>query len=694
MNFLAPLFLAGAAAVALPILLHLIRRTEREKTPFSSLMFLQPTPPQMTKRSRLENILLLILRCLVLLLVAFAFGRPYLQKAIAPPMQKTERVRTVVLVDTSASLRRDDLWAQAKTRAAAALREAGPADEVALIAFDRQPRVLVDFTRWTSGASGERANLAATTLEAESPSWSSTLLGAAMLRGVELLEEKAEAQLRKRLVVVSDFQDGAKLDGLQGYEWPKGVEVRLDQINARTPGNASLQLGAELASGTGTTDGSLKVRVNNSADARKDQFRLQRSDGGPGAEAYVPSGQSRVITLAAGTNALAGTNGLRLSIAGDDQAFDNTLFIQTRQQDKVRVLFLGNDDPKDSAGLSYYLGRAFPETRTRKVELGLRPSATPLTAADFKDTALVVGNTKLNAEQAAWTKQALAAGVTVLLALPDSESTASLATILGGTAPAAADLTASYSLFGKIDFQHPLFAPFADPRFSDFTRIHFWRARQLLTNSLPGARVVAAYDSGDPALLEIPAGRASLFVLTSTWTPTDSQLALSSKFVPLLSGLLDYGRARQSVARQFFIGDAVPLPTNGVTGALSVVRPDGKRETLPAGSAQFAATTEPGFYKVEGLPEPLAFAVNLAPEESRTAPMPADALANLGVPVKVGPTTLAAVAPKDPAATLMTAAVELEGRQKLWRWALMAALGFVLIETWLAGRLSFGGKAA
>ena len=145
MNFLAPLFLAGAAAVALPILLHLIRRTEREKTAFSSLMFLQPTPPQMTKRSRLENLFLLLLRCLVLALIAFAFSRPYLQQAIAPPVQKTERVRTVVLLDTSASLRRDDLWAQAKQRAASVLRAAGAADEVALVAFDRQPRVLIDF---------------------------------------------------------------------------------------------------------------------------------------------------------------------------------------------------------------------------------------------------------------------------------------------------------------------------------------------------------------------------------------------------------------------------------------------------------------------------------------------------------------------------------------------------------------------
>ena len=86
--------------------------------------------------------------------------------------------------------------------------------------------------------------------------------------------------------------------------------------------------------------------------------------------------------------------------------------------------------------------------------------------------------------------------------------------------------------------------------------------------------------------------------------------------------------------------------------------------------------------------------MNLSPDESRTAPMAADALSNLGVPVKLLPTTLAAAPKVDPAATLMTAANELEGRQKLWRWVLLAALGIVLVETWLAGRLSFGAKTA
>src|SRR2546422_9429177 len=34
-------------------------------------------------------------------------------------------------------------------------------------------------------------------------------------------------------------------------------------------------------------------------------------------------------------------------------------------------------------------------------------------------------------------------------------------------------------------------SPFADPRFSDFTKIHFWKHRQLQTDRLPGARILA-----------------------------------------------------------------------------------------------------------------------------------------------------------------------------------------------------------
>ena len=76
MSFLAPLFLLGGLAIALPVLFHLVRRSSREKLVFSSHMFLKPSPPRMTRRKRLENIFLLLLRCLAVCILAVGFARP------------------------------------------------------------------------------------------------------------------------------------------------------------------------------------------------------------------------------------------------------------------------------------------------------------------------------------------------------------------------------------------------------------------------------------------------------------------------------------------------------------------------------------------------------------------------------------------------------------------------------------------
>src|SRR6266568_402696 len=104
MNFLAPLFLLGGLAVALPVIFHLIRRTTRERKSFSSLMFLMPSPPRLTRRSRLEHLLLLLLRCGVLCLLALGFARPFIKKAV-PPAPPSAARRLLLLVDTSASMR-------------------------------------------------------------------------------------------------------------------------------------------------------------------------------------------------------------------------------------------------------------------------------------------------------------------------------------------------------------------------------------------------------------------------------------------------------------------------------------------------------------------------------------------------------------------------------------------------------------
>ena len=55
MSFLAPLFAVGLAALAIPILVHLVHKERKETTPFPSLMFLLRTPYQHSRRQRIRD---------------------------------------------------------------------------------------------------------------------------------------------------------------------------------------------------------------------------------------------------------------------------------------------------------------------------------------------------------------------------------------------------------------------------------------------------------------------------------------------------------------------------------------------------------------------------------------------------------------------------------------------------------------
>ncbi|MCO6456432.1 MAG: BatA domain-containing protein, partial [Pirellulaceae bacterium] len=142
MSLLAPLYALGVLAIGLPLLFHLIQRRPKGQLPFSSLMFLTASPPRIAKRSKLDNILLLLLRALALILLAVAFARPFL-RSLADLQLDTPSRRLVLLIDTSASMRRDDLWQQAQNEAQRVLDDIRPTDRVALVAFDSAHRTLV-----------------------------------------------------------------------------------------------------------------------------------------------------------------------------------------------------------------------------------------------------------------------------------------------------------------------------------------------------------------------------------------------------------------------------------------------------------------------------------------------------------------------------------------------------------------------
>jgi hypothetical protein len=698
-SFLAPLFLLGALAVALPILFHLIRRTTRDRVPFSSLMFLQTTPPRVTRRSRLENVLLLLLRCLILSLLALGFARPFVQRLAHAGLGSSAASRVILLVDSSASMRRSGLWAEAQTKVQETLKKIAPEDQVALFTFDREVHRLVTFEQWATWSAGDRAALAIRRLASTTPGWADTHLGSALVAAAESFEESARQEQpggARRIVLVSDLAEGSRLDQLQGYEWPRGIELTVEPLKSKRPTNAGLQRVTDRdETEKPAPDVPVRVRVSNSTDARREQFQIGWSppDGkgflGAPVDIYVPPGQSRVATAPKPVG-----ESDHLVLGGDDEDFDNMVFVVPPKAEHVSVLFTGTDLEKDPAQALYYLQRAFQETRRQLVQVVAPGADLALSTNDLADAPFMVLTDPVPNDRLRAAQQFLQQGKTLLFVMKSPAAAAPISTLVGAGAVGAEEAAADrYALLARIDFEHPLFAPFADPRFSDFTKIHFWKHRRIATNSLPGARVLARFDSGDPALLQVPVGQGTLLLLTSGWHPADSQLALSSKFVPLLYSMLEMSGGLKSRRAPYVVGDPVSLPAGLAKGApkLSVRKPDGAITDLPAGELTFAQTDQPGIYTVTPGQPPFRFAVNLAPEESKTAPLPLEELERLGVPLRIQ-SALAAKQASEREALLRAA--ELENRQKLWRWLLVAALLVLLVETWLAGWVTQRSTAA
>ena len=100
MGFLSPLFLVGALAAAVPIVLHLLKREPETRVRFAAVRLLRRAPVEHADRRHLRELLLLALRVAALLLLALAFARPFFS---AGAQAGAARV-TVVALDTSLSM--------------------------------------------------------------------------------------------------------------------------------------------------------------------------------------------------------------------------------------------------------------------------------------------------------------------------------------------------------------------------------------------------------------------------------------------------------------------------------------------------------------------------------------------------------------------------------------------------------------
>ena len=243
------------------------------------------------------------------------------------------------------------------------------------------------------------------------------------------------------------------------------------------------------------------------------------------------------------------------------------------------------------------------------------------------------------------------------------------------------EVATGYAMLSQIDFTHPLFVPFADPRFSDFTKIHFWKHRPVTLKTPSTTRVIARFDNGEPALLDRSVGAGRVLALTSGWHPEDSQLALSSKFVPMIGALLELACGGTEVAESVAVHQPVTLPAKKQDEPIVVTTSAGREVRLDAGVSTFTETDQPGIYRAKVGSTESRFAVNLSSTESNTAPLNLEQLEQRGVRFGTDLTRAQRIDRER-----QQRDTELESRQKVWRWLIVAALATLILETWWAGR--------
>src|SRR5437879_5418114 len=142
MSFLNPFLLFGSLALAIPILIHLVRREKSEIIPFSSLMFLLKVQKRSIRQQKIKNLLLMALRLLILALLVGTFARPYLTHPAKPSPNGTANRGIVMMLDNSYSMRYGSNFDRLKAEAQKRIDSMRASDRMSIIAFNENAALL------------------------------------------------------------------------------------------------------------------------------------------------------------------------------------------------------------------------------------------------------------------------------------------------------------------------------------------------------------------------------------------------------------------------------------------------------------------------------------------------------------------------------------------------------------------------
>src|SRR5438094_2047741 len=227
-GFLAPWFLAGLAAVGLPIWLHLLKQHKTTPLPFSSLMFFERRTQSSIKHRRLRYLLLFALRTALVALLALAFARPFVNSATVASAGGGKLL--VLAIDNSFSMRQGNRLERAKSEAVASVANLRPEDRGMVLAFGSQAHLMGE----PSGdLNGLRAEIHAIQPSDDRGSY------AELVRVLRSLAQSANMPVEAHLL--SDMQKSSMPPGFADIALGPGIRLAMHPVVNQSLGNSTVE---------------------------------------------------------------------------------------------------------------------------------------------------------------------------------------------------------------------------------------------------------------------------------------------------------------------------------------------------------------------------------------------------------------------------------------------------------------------
>lgn len=350
--WLEPTYLWATAAAAFPLLLHLLSRRKTVRIHFSTLRFLQLAQQQSSRRIRLENFLLWLLRTALLLLIACAFAQPFIRSHSSGDWLKRTKRDVAIVWDESFSMAyessRLNVWEESRQAILALLAKLEPGDRVSLFMAGAEAFPLI------AKPSGELDKIA-TLVKNRQPANTTSQLQPAILAALAALRESGPRD--RELFIITDGQAvpwsrwgaAAKTNAVTSANaWPpqdlleQKTPVFLTLVGAAAPENATpLQADVYPALLRADIPGQVWVRVAANGPQRESSVTLYVDDKEVAHQNLTLNDGKMVETSLALPPLTVGTHSARLELPRDGLARDDVFHFLLRVKEKFRVLSVG-----------------------------------------------------------------------------------------------------------------------------------------------------------------------------------------------------------------------------------------------------------------------------------------------------------------------------------------------------------------